>query len=149
MTQQPAMPSRHVCQVKYRKVGLEQGEGDTRYHVVPMPAAGHAQQGGLCQGAIPATPSKPHCASPGHTGQPRCLQERAQRGDGTSQGTGQPLAASPWQTGVMIGDGAGAALAHPGGQVASGSAWQHRQPWCPLRLAQGGGGREAQSCYFL
>lgn len=42
MTQQPAMPSRHVCQVKYRKVGLEQGEGDTHYRVVPMPAVGRA-----------------------------------------------------------------------------------------------------------
>lgn len=30
------MPSRQVCQVKYRKVGLEQGGGDTCYHGVPM-----------------------------------------------------------------------------------------------------------------
>lgn len=45
MTQQPAMPSRHVCQVKYRKVGLEQGDGDIRYRMVPMPAAERAQQG--------------------------------------------------------------------------------------------------------
>lgn len=51
MTQQPAMPSRHVCQVKYRKVGLEQGGGDTRYHAAPTPAVVRAQQGGLYQGA--------------------------------------------------------------------------------------------------
>ena len=95
MTQQPAMPSRHVCQVKYRKVGLEQGDGDTRYHVAPVPATRRAQQGGLCQGATPAPPIKPRCASPGHVRHPKCLREKAQRGDGTSQGTGQPLGASP------------------------------------------------------
>lgn len=102
MTQQPAMPSRHVCQVKYLKVGLEQGERDTRYRMAP-----HAScRAGTARVVVPrcqlATPSKPRHASPGHVRHPRYLQERAQRGDGTSQGTGQPLAASPWQTGVLM-----------------------------------------------
>lgn len=39
------MPSRHVCQVKYRKVGLEQGEGDTCYHMVPMQLEGRHSMG--------------------------------------------------------------------------------------------------------
>lgn len=38
---------------------------------------------------------------------PQCLLERAERGDGTSQGIGQPRAASPWQTGIMTVTGLG------------------------------------------
>lgn len=95
MTQQPAMPSRHVCQVKYRKVGLEQGDGDIRYRTVPMPAAERAQQGGAVPRYHTSHSQSTHCASLEHAGCPRCLQERAQRGDGTSQGSGQTLAASP------------------------------------------------------
>lgn len=46
MTQQPAMPSRHVCQVKYRKVGLEQGEGDTTTTWPPWQLQGGHGKGG-------------------------------------------------------------------------------------------------------
>lgn len=153
MTQQPAMPSRHVCQVKYRKVGLEQGEGGH-----PLPCGPHAS----CRASTairkavprcqPATPSEPRCASPGHVGHPICLQERAERGDGTSQGTGQPLAASPWQTGVVMAMGLWLPWHSPGGGGAgsvTGSVWQCQQPRRLLSLVQGGGGGEARSCYFL
>lgn len=95
MTQQPAMPSRHVCQVKYRKVGLQQGGGHTCCHVVPMLPVGRAQQGVLCQRATPSTPVILLC-QPGACQAPHAL-EKLWRGDGFSQDTGQAIAASPGQ----------------------------------------------------
>lgn len=70
MTQQPAMPSRHVCQVKYRKVGLQRGGGDICCHVVPMLPVGRAQQGVLCQRATPSIPNGSAVPAQGMSGTP-------------------------------------------------------------------------------
>lgn len=95
MTQQPAMPSRHVCQVKYRKVGLEQGERDTRYHMAPMPAAGQAQQGLLCQGANWPPPANPAVPAQGMSGTPDTCR-RGHRGEMVPpRAPGSPLLPAP------------------------------------------------------
>lgn len=98
MTQQPAMPSRHVCQVKYRKVGLEQGEGDTRYHMVPVPAARQAWQGGLCQGANQpphTSPANPAVPAQGMSGTPYACR-RGHRGEMVPpRASGSPLLPAP------------------------------------------------------
>lgn len=145
MTQQPAMPSRHVCQVKYRKVGLQQGGGDTCYHVVPMLPVGRAQQGQLCQMATPPTPSDSAVPAQGMLGTPCAWRRSYGREMISPRAVGSLLLPALDRQG-NDGHGTGTVL---NTQVVMGHAWQCCQPWCPLILVQGGRGGEARSCYFL
>lgn len=145
MTQQPAMPSRHVCQVKYRKVGLQQGGGDTRYHVVLMLPVGRAQQGKLCQRETPATPNDSAVPAQGKSGT-LCTRRRSYGGEMVSPRALGSLYCQPWANRAVMATGLALSW-HT--QVILGNTWQHQQSWCPLILVQEGRGREARSCYFL